>query len=238
MNDELEHFGLRRKPDPSRPLAGKTVLVVEDSRFASEAIRLLCLRSGARIRRADTLASAHRHLSVYRPSIVIVDLGLPDGSGLDLIAELDRASPRVPVLFGLSGDETARPAALKAGADGFFDKPIDDLAAFQNALLDLLPDAASAGPRILPHELIKPDPVALHDDYEHMADVISTGPKGEQIDYLAQFLSGVARASHDNVLELAARALARARTRGQATGSELARVSGLIADRLNGVQVM
>ena len=69
-----------------------------------EAIRLLCLRSGARIRRADSLASAHRHLRVYRPSIVIVDMGLPDGSGLDLIREMDAARPRVRIVLAISGD--------------------------------------------------------------------------------------------------------------------------------------
>ena len=113
-------------PTPDRPLAGLTVLVVEDSRFASEALRLMCLRSGARIRRADCLASAHRHLNTYRPSVAIVDLGLPDGSGLTLIEEVHKTRLRVPVLLATSGAEraAAEQAALAAGADGFLPKPV------------------------------------------------------------------------------------------------------------------
>ena len=79
--DNLDDFIMTRPPTANRPLLGLTVLVVEDSRFACEAMRLLCLRSGARIRRADNLHHAHQHLKVYRPSVVIVDLGLPDRGG-------------------------------------------------------------------------------------------------------------------------------------------------------------
>ena len=52
---------------PVQPLAGLTILAVEDSRFASESLRLLCLRSDARLRRADSLDQADRHLSVSAP---------------------------------------------------------------------------------------------------------------------------------------------------------------------------
>ncbi|MEM6483192.1 MAG: response regulator, partial [Pseudomonadota bacterium] len=87
MDDKNPLF-LTKTPTARRPLLGLTILVVEDSRFACETMRLMCLRSGARIRRADSLKSARRHLKVYRPSAVIIDMGLPDGSGVDLIEEL------------------------------------------------------------------------------------------------------------------------------------------------------
>ena len=63
MPESLENFMIAQSPTAERPLLGLTILVVEDSRFASEAMRLLCLASGARIRRADSLRSARRHLA-------------------------------------------------------------------------------------------------------------------------------------------------------------------------------
>ena len=125
MPDELESLMMKQVPTADRPLLGLTVLVVEDSLYACEAMRLLCLRSGARIRRADSLKSAHRHLSVYRPVVVIVDLGLPDGSGAELINELAIQAPRVAVILGISGDTDGEEVAIAAGADGFLEKPFD-----------------------------------------------------------------------------------------------------------------
>jgi len=173
MSDDLERYVLSRPPTADRPLQGMTVLVVEDSRFASEAIRLLCLRSGARIRRADSLAAAHRHLAVYRPSIIIVDMGLPDGSGADLIHELASAQPRVPVLLGISGDMDGEALAFEAGADGFLPKPLESLAQFQQAVLMHLPAGEGpTGPRKLPTGNVHPDMLAYQDDLTHIAEVI------------------------------------------------------------------
>ncbi len=108
-----------------RPLLGLTILLVEDSRYCSEAVRLLCLRSGARLRRADSKAAAYRHLATYRPSLVLTDIGLPDGSGLDIVRDLVAHRPNAPVVLATSGEDSSlcRTAALKAGADGFLQNP-------------------------------------------------------------------------------------------------------------------
>ncbi|WP_299828950.1 response regulator [uncultured Roseobacter sp.] len=220
-------------PTASRPLLGLTVLVIEDSRFACEAMRLLCLRSGARIRRADCLRSARRHLQVYRPSVVIVDLGLPDGNGVDLITELTQSEPRVDVVLGTSGDPDGENQALTAGADGFLEKPINSLAVFQQAVLSNLPaDRQPTGLRELPDEIIHPDRMAFQDDMAHIADVLEDPADDGSLDYVAQFLGGVARSAQDQVLEKAAAALAQKRAAGEPAGIETAEIAGLIQQRL------
>lgn len=222
---------------PDRPLTGLTVLVVEDSRVASEAVRLLCLRSGARIRRADSLRAAMRHLQAYRPGAVLIDMGLPDGDGAEMIGLIARTAPRVPVILGISGDPANRESALRAGADGFLGKPIESLAVFQQAILSVLPaNARLQGPRALPDDIIPADPGALRDDLAHVAEVLDRADDTEAIEYIARFLAGVARSAHDRMLEDAANALARDHARGGALAMNLARISGLVQDRLAAVR--
>lgn len=232
--DDFDLLNAQQSPTANRPLLGLTVLVVEDSRFACEAMRLMCLRSGARIRRADCLQSARRHLQVYRPSVLIVDLGLPDGSGAELISEMSRANPRVAVLLGTSGDDGAEATARAAGADGFLAKPLTKLAVFQSVILSQLPpERQPAGPRIVSGEEMLPDQVSYRDDLAHAAELLGEGAEGPSLDYLAQFVGGIARSAHDEALERAARALTLSRTEKRPTGSALARLAGLVQERLS-----
>ncbi|MBU2958163.1 response regulator [Paracoccus sp. 1_MG-2023] len=218
---------------PDRPLTGMTVLVIEDSRFASEAVRLLCLRSGARIRRADCLRSAARHLRSYSPMVAIVDLGLPDGNGADLIATLTEGEPRVPVVLGMSGDPDGRDVAMDAGADSFLAKPVESLAVFQQTILQAMPrDMVRTPPRAMPTDVIHPDESGLRDDLNHVAEVLSDARDTGQIDYIARFLASVARSARDPALEEAATALARDHVAGNAVATDLARISGMVQDRL------
>ncbi|MDK3073217.1 response regulator [Sedimentitalea sp. JM2-8] len=239
MDDPDPFAAPSRMPTANRPLLGLTILVVEDSRFACEAMRLLCLRSGARIRRADCLKSARRHLQVYQPSVVIADLGLPDGSGIELIEELARSIPRVPVILGTSGDNFSRDAAIAAGADGFLEKPITSLAGFQNAVLSRLPvHQRPLGPRIVQDDVISPDPMAFHDDMAHVADVLSESAEDTTLDYVAQFVGGVARSAHDTALAQAAASLAAARRNGGPVARDAARIAWMVRERLDQKQVI
>ena len=207
--DDFPTLSMTPTPTAQRPLLGLTVLGVEDSRFASDALRLMCLRLGARIRRADSLASAERHLRVYRPTVVIIDIGLPDGSGLDLVETLAEARPRPPVLLATSGDATTRADALSKGADGFIEKPATSLAAFQTAILAHLPrEQHPAGPRSIPREDVKPDPIALRDDMEHAADLLDGDVAAETLAYVSQFVTGLCQWSGDTALAQAAADLA------------------------------
>jgi CheY-like chemotaxis protein len=225
-----ESLGPRPAQRAARPLLGLTVLVVEDSRFASEALRLMCLHSGARIRRADSLGAARRHLQVYRPSVIIVDAGLPDGSGLDLVAVLARAKARINVILAMSGTPGTAIAARMAGADGFLGKPLDSLGLFQSEILrHLPPDHGPCGPRAVPQDGIAPDPLAYRDDLDHMRDLLTDMPDDATLSYAAQFLCGVARDAGDCTLARAARGLT-----GPGAGACLAHVMGLIDRRLAG----
>ncbi|MCB6178942.1 response regulator [Rhodobacter sp. Har01] len=205
------------------PLQGLTVLAVEDSRYACDALRLMCQRLGARLRRADSLATAEAHLRCYRPDLVIVDLGLPDGRGEALIGRL--ALSDGTVVLGTSGDPCGRPAALAAGAAGFLDKPIASLAVFQETILAHLPDA-----RRRPAALaggVEADPLALTDDLIHAAEVLEGDPGPDSRNYLAGFLSGLARQSQDAGLAAVSAAL-------RDPGFEAARLTDVLRARIVG----
>lgn len=232
--DQVAPIPMRLLAQPGRPLAGLTVLAVEDSRYASEAMRLLCMRSGARIRRADCLRSARRHLQSYRPDVVIVDLGLPDGDGTLLISELANATPRLSVILGISGDPDTRDQALAAGADAFLAKPVENLAIFQQAIMSALPaNMRYWSPTPVPDDVVVPDSASLREDLIQIAEVMSNISDTSRIEYIARFLGSVARSAHDGPLEAAAIALAKDHRAGRAVATELAHISGMVQDRLN-----
>lgn len=209
-------------PASPLPLRGVTVLVVEDSRFTCDALRLILTRSGARLRRAATLAAGRSHLGTYRPDVAIIDLGLPDGRGEALIAEA--AAFGLPVL-ATSGDPDARNGALDAGAVAFLDKPLPSVAGFLRLVRQLV---AGSGPDALGEDLEPQpaDPMALMDDLSHAAALMRA--RGGDPAYATGFVRGLARSSGDADLERAALAAS--------DGSGRKDLARLLAQRLEGRQ--
>ena len=193
------------KPTSRRPLHGLMVLLVEDSLTAGEAVRLMCIASGARLRRADCMTSARRHLRIYRPDVAIVDMGLPDGDGAELIAELAQANPRTQTIIGLSADPSRTTAAMEAGADSFIEKPLNSVAGFQSAILMNLPHhRRPMDIRLLPDLAFEADQRALQEDLIHALELLNNTKDGANPGYLAAFVTGVARTASDPTLEQAA----------------------------------
>jgi len=77
-----------------------TLLIVEDEPvLRASMVRGLAKLPGLEIVNAGTTADARALIAAMPPTMMISDLDLPDGSGLDLLAELDRRELRIPVLF-------------------------------------------------------------------------------------------------------------------------------------------
>ena len=69
---------------------------------------------------AATLAEAHSLLSAQVPDVLLTDIGLPDGSGMDLIRRCHRDTPGVDVMvITVFGDESTVLCAIEAGATGY-----------------------------------------------------------------------------------------------------------------------
>src|SRR3954454_6421863 len=114
------------------------LLVVEDKARIAEALRVALSRAGFAVDAVATVADARAALPLAPYDAVILDLGLPDGDGLDLLTEHRQAGSRVPVLVLTARDAVeARVAGLDAGADDYLIKPfaMAELIARTKALL-------------------------------------------------------------------------------------------------------
>jgi len=99
------------------------VLVVEDEPGIRRVLRALLEAGQYRVVEADTAARADIEARTHKPDLMIVDLGLPDGSGLDVIRRVRTWSPVPIVVLSARTMEEQKVAALDAGADDYVTKP-------------------------------------------------------------------------------------------------------------------
>lgn len=138
-------------------MAGARILLVEDDPAIARSIIYTLERDGLSVTHSLLLGDARAQISRQPPDAVILDVGLPDGSGLDLCREL-RAAGSLPVLMlSAQGEEIDRVLGLELGADDYVSKPFSprELLARVRSLLRRarMPAAATASTGKNPFEI-------------------------------------------------------------------------------------
>lgn len=113
------------------------VLLIEDEKTIRRFVRAAVEEEGCAVIEAETMAGGLIEAGIQKPDLLILDLGLPDGNGIDLIRDL-RGWSEVPVLIlSARTQENDKIDALDAGADDYLTKPfsVGELRARVRALL-------------------------------------------------------------------------------------------------------
>jgi DNA-binding response OmpR family regulator len=101
----------------------RTILLVEDERAITEPLAEALEREGFNVAVAGTAAEAMQTAAAREPDLVLLDIGLPDGSGLDVCRELRKDSQVPIIMLTARGSEADRVAGLELGADDYIVKP-------------------------------------------------------------------------------------------------------------------
>ncbi len=100
-----------------------TVLIIEDEKEIRRFLRTALESESLRVYDADTLQRGLIEAATRKPDLVILDLGLPDGDGIDFIRDFRQWSQTPVIVLSARSDEEAKIAALDAGADDYLSKP-------------------------------------------------------------------------------------------------------------------
>jgi two-component system, OmpR family, KDP operon response regulator KdpE len=130
-------------------MSGQRILVVDDEPQILRGLRVILSNAGYRVDSADSKHAALDSVSVRPPDAMVLDLMLPDGSGVDVCREIRRWSELPIVVLSAIGDEREKVRALDAGADDYVTKPFGtgELLARLRAVLRRVSDGG-AEPRV------------------------------------------------------------------------------------------
>ena len=103
----------------------RKVLVVEPDSTTRREIKQVCEQDGYQVVEADAGSEALRQIEQSRPSVVLLEVTLPDAAGFDVCRELRKMDPAVPVIMmSARAEEIDVVVALEIGADDFVGKPL------------------------------------------------------------------------------------------------------------------
>jgi two-component system, LuxR family, response regulator FixJ len=123
------------------------VCVIDDDEDVRKALERLLRSIGLAV---ETFPSTQAFLAyplADRPSSLVLDVQLPDQSGLDLQAALEQGALHIPIVFVTGhGDVPTSVRAMKAGAVDFLEKPFDDRDLLDSPSIEPSTKVASGGP--------------------------------------------------------------------------------------------
>lgn len=100
-----------------------SVLIVEDEQAIRRFLRTALEAEDLRVFDSPTLQRGLLEAATRKPDLIILDLGLPDGDGLDFIRDIRQWSPVPIIVLSARSEESDKIAALDAGADDYLSKP-------------------------------------------------------------------------------------------------------------------
>ena len=103
--------------------AAATVLIIEDERQIRRFVRAALEAAGYRVLEADTGKQGLSEIAAHKPDLVILDLGLPDVDGIEVVRRLREWTTVPIVVLSARMDERDKVTALDLGADDYLTKP-------------------------------------------------------------------------------------------------------------------
>jgi two-component system KDP operon response regulator KdpE len=99
------------------------IAVIEDEAPIRRFLRASLVADGYRVLEAETVRDGMRVITQDHPDLVLLDLGLPDGDGVQIISQVRGWSSLPIIILSARGEERSKIAALDAGADDYLTKP-------------------------------------------------------------------------------------------------------------------
>jgi len=107
-------------------MKGKSILVIDDEKVILESLTMFLTEKGYSVENAASAAEGREKVDTLKPDIVILDIRLPDGNGLELLKELKNRAREMPVIMITAfHDMDSTIKAIKHGATEYITKPID-----------------------------------------------------------------------------------------------------------------
>jgi len=157
---------------------GPKILVVEDEQEIRRFLRVSLLNHGYRFVESATGKDGVLQAATQQPDLIILDLGLPDMDGMEVIAQVRQWSQVPIIILSARGQEHEKVGALDTGADDYLTKPFsvgELLARIRVALRHAMPGAGDSGEAVFLLDHLRVDfgrrQVFVHDREVHLTPI-------------------------------------------------------------------